>query len=146
MTEVLPAARAAYDEVRREPARHHALPRPRARRRRIRACRGPGPTSAFAEHAFAQLPRGTFWSSELVVTAETARILGLPEVSRTIRDLLLPFVDQVAFAGVWVAAPIAYGVGMAAAGCGDPRAAQFFSDAADIADRIHAPVLAGLCA
>jgi hypothetical protein len=144
MAEVLPTVRAAYDKyggnlpgttlflarALAEDESGHAEARTRV--------------SALAENAFAHLPRGTFWSSELVVTAETARMLGLSEVCRTIRDLLLPFVDQVAFAGVWVAAPIAYGVGMAAAGCGDSRAAQFFREAADIADRIHAPVLAAL--
>jgi DNA-binding SARP family transcriptional activator len=98
--------------------------------------------SDFAEDAFAKLPLGTFWSSALVVTAETACILELPDVSRTIRDLLLPFADQVAFTGLWVAAPIAYGVGVASVGCGDRRAPQFFEQAADIADRLHAPILA----
>jgi hypothetical protein len=69
-------------------------------------------------------------------------LVDLPEVSTVIRDLLLPFVDQVAFSGLWVAAPIAYGVGVAAAGCGDERAANFFKQAADVADRIHTPVFA----
>ncbi len=95
-----------------------------------------------AANEFARLPRGTFWSSALVVTAETAAIVDLPDVSRTIRDLLLPFVDQVAFSGLWVVAPISYGVAVASLGCGDRRAPQFFDQAAQIADRLHAPDLA----
>ena len=63
----------------------------------------------FAVDDFAQLPRGTFWSSALVLTAETAFIVDSPETSRVICDLLLPFADQVAFPGIWVTAPIAYG-------------------------------------
>ncbi len=78
--------------------------------------------ASVAENGFARLPRGTFWSTALVIAAETARIVELDDVSATIRDLLLPFADQVAFSGVWVAAPIAYAVGVACAGCRDPRA------------------------
>ncbi len=95
-----------------------------------------------AEDSFARLPMGTFWSSALVVTAETARILELPEISATIRDLLLPFADQVAFTGLWVVAPIAYGIGLAASGCGDRQARKFFEQAARIADELQAPVMA----
>lgn len=98
--------------------------------------------SDIAADSFAKLPLGTFWSSSLVVTAETACLLELPEVSSTIRDLLTPFVDQVAFTGLWVAAPIAYGVGIACVGCGDRHAPQYFEQAAAIADRLHAPILA----
>jgi hypothetical protein len=95
-----------------------------------------------AQDAFGQLTKGTFWSSVLVVTAETASILEMPDASSSIRDLLLPFLDQVAFSGVWVVAPIAYGVGVACAACGDRRAPQFFERAVEIAERIHAPLLA----
>jgi len=95
-----------------------------------------------AADGFSKLPMGTFWSSALVVTAETAQMLELPEVCSTIRDLLVPFADQVAFAGIWVAAPIAYAVGVAALGCGDACAPQFFERAAVIADGLGAPVLA----
>jgi hypothetical protein len=98
--------------------------------------------SEFAEDAFAKLPRGTFWSSALVIAAETACMLELPDVSSTIRDLLMPFVDQVAFTGLWVAAPIAYGVAVASVGCGDHRAPRFFEQAARIADDLDAPILA----
>lgn len=96
----------------------------------------------FARDGFAHLPRGTFWSSALILTAETARIVDLPEVSGAIRDLLMPFAHQVAFSGVWVTAPIAYGIGVAMTGCDDPRAPRFFDQAANLADRIHAPVIA----
>ncbi len=95
-----------------------------------------------ADDGFAKLPLGTFWSSALIVGAEAACLLDLPEVCGTIRDLLEPFIDQVAFTGLFVTAPIAYGVAVAAAGCGDDRAPKFFRHAAEIADRIHAPVLA----
>jgi DNA-binding SARP family transcriptional activator len=98
--------------------------------------------SNIAENAFANLPLGTFWSSALVVAAETACILELPEICATVREQLMPFADQVAFTGLWVAAPIAYGVGMAALGCGDRDAPQFFEQAAHVADRLNAPALA----
>jgi DNA-binding SARP family transcriptional activator len=96
----------------------------------------------FATARFAQLRRGAFWSSALILAAETACMLDLPELGVIVRDLLLPFADQVAFSGVWVAAPIAYGVAVAMTGCNDPRAPRLFEQAAEIADRIHAPVLA----
>ena len=54
----------------------------------------------------------------------------------------MPFADQVAFMGVWVTAPIAYGVGVAGIGCGDRDAPQFLAQAADVAERLHAPTLA----
>ena len=54
----------------------------------------------------------------------------------------MPFEDQVAFMGVWVTAPIAYGVGIAAIGCGDRRAPQFLEQAAEVAEGLHAPILA----
>jgi hypothetical protein len=95
-----------------------------------------------AEDRFARLPAGTFWSSALVVSAETAYLLGAGDVCETIRDLLLPFVDQVSFNGLWVVAPIAYGAGVAAAGCGDPEAHRYLERAAAIANRMHAPALA----
>jgi hypothetical protein len=91
---------------------------------------------------FEALQLGPFWSSALVITAESALILGLAPVSRTIRDLLVPFADQVAFTGTWVTAPIAYGVGVAMAGCDDPDAAPMLGRAGDIADGLGAPVLA----
>jgi hypothetical protein len=56
----------------------------------------------------------------------------------------VPFAGQVAHTGSWVIAPIAYGVGVAAAGCGDSRAGAHLEAAAGIADRLHAPVLADL--
>jgi DNA-binding SARP family transcriptional activator len=96
----------------------------------------------FASDSFARLRRGTFWSSALILTAETACILDLRDLSGVIRDLLMPFADQVAFTGAWVSAPIAYGIGIAMTGCGDPRARRLLEQAADIADRINAPVIA----
>ncbi len=95
----------------------------------------------FARDGFAQLRPGTFWSSALILTAETAGILDLPEVSGIIRDLLMPFADQVAYSGVWVTAPIAYGVGVAMTGCSDPRAPRFLEQAVDLADRMKAPAI-----
>ncbi len=88
--------------------------------------------------------RGPVWSSALVITAETACILGLPGLGRAVRDSLEPFADQVAFTGSWVTAPIAYGVGLAMASCGDAGAAPMLERAADVADRLGAPVLAAL--
>ena len=69
-------------------------------------------------------------------------MLRRPDVCATIRDLLLPFADQVAFSGIWVTAPVAYGVGVAACGCGDARAEDYFDQALAVADRMQAPVLA----
>jgi hypothetical protein len=61
-----------------------------------------------------------------------------------VRDALEPFADQVAFTGSWVTAPIAYGVGAAMAACGDDAARELLDRAADVADRLGAPVLAEL--
>jgi hypothetical protein len=88
--------------------------------------------------------RGPVWSSALVITAETACILGLPDLSRAVRESLEPFADQVAFTGSWVTAPIAYGVGVAMACCDDTGSAPMLDRAADVADRLGAPVLAAL--
>jgi hypothetical protein len=140
--EVLPTARAIYGELgARFPGvaliLARALAEDCARHDEARVL-----LSEVAANSFERLPFGTFWSSALVVTAETACILELPDVCATIRDLLLPFTDQVAFTGLWVVAPIAYGVGVASVGCDDRRASQHFDRAADIAMRMHAPVLA----
>jgi DNA-binding SARP family transcriptional activator len=91
-----------------------------------------------------KLRRGPMWSSALVITAETACLLGLPEIGRKIRDELEPYADQVAFTGSWVTAPVAYGVGLAMASCDDPGAVPMLERAADVADRLGAPVLAAL--
>ncbi|MGO9876677.1 MAG: hypothetical protein ACLPVY_23125 [Acidimicrobiia bacterium] len=95
----------------------------------------------FGADSFARLRRGTFWSSLLLISAETAYLLDLPEMCTVIRDLLLPFADQVAFTGGWVTAPIAYGIGIAMSGCDDPRARALLERAADIGERLDAPVL-----
>ncbi len=97
-----------------------------------------------ADDGFGRLRRGPAWSSALVITAETACLLDLPEVGRAVRDELEPFADQVAFTGSWVTAPIAYGVGVAMACCGDPGASAMLEQAVDVADRLGAPVLATL--
>jgi hypothetical protein len=96
------------------------------------------------DDGFGRLRRGPAWSSALVITAETACLLGLPDLGRAVCDELEPFADQVAFTGSWVTAPIAYGVGVAMACCGDPGAATMLEQAVDVADRLGAPVLAAL--
>jgi hypothetical protein len=140
--ELLPAARSFYDDVGvRFPGLGLILARvlceDRTRhddaRRLVRDV---------AAHRFARLPTGTFWSSGLILTAESAAMLGMRDVCETIRELLAPFVDLVSFNGLWVVAPIAYGVGVAAAGCGDRRARRHLEHAAAIATRMHAPILA----
>jgi DNA-binding SARP family transcriptional activator len=93
-----------------------------------------------ARHGFADLPLDQFWSSILVATAETAFVLDLPGVARPIRRLLEPYVDQVAFSGLWVIGPIAHGVAVAAAACHDPDADELFERSIEIADRLEAPV------
>jgi DNA-binding SARP family transcriptional activator len=142
VAELLPSARAVYDEFVAEfPGIALILARALAEDRQshddARAL-----LSEIAENDFATLPFGSFWSSALVITAETACMLELPTVCASIRDLLMPFTDQVAFNGLWVLAPIAYGVGVASIGCDDGRAPQFFDRATQIATRMHAPILA----
>jgi DNA-binding SARP family transcriptional activator len=141
IAELIPAVRAAHDDYSAVfPGMKLALARALAADPATHGEARAHLTSV-AENGFAQLPRGTFWSTALVIAAETAHILELADVSATIRDLLVPFADQVAFSGVWVAAPIAYAVGVACAGCDDSRAADFFTQAVQIAARINAPVL-----
>ena len=94
-----------------------------------------------AERDFEELPVGSFWASVLVVSAETAFLLDLPDVARVIRELLDPYVDQIAFAGSWVAAPVAYGSAVAAAASGDPSAGDLFELAIAMAERLDAPLL-----
>jgi DNA-binding SARP family transcriptional activator len=96
-----------------------------------------------AQHDFDDVRTDLFWSSILVATAETAFLLGLPDAARAIRRLLEPYADQVAFCGLWIAAPIAHGVAVAAAACGDRDADSFFEHAVTVAERIEAPVLRG---
>jgi hypothetical protein len=140
--ELLPAARSLHDDAGAQfPGLGLILARvlseDRARHDEAR-----GLLRDVAANRFAQLRAGTFWSSALVVTAETAYMLGARDVCETIRDLLLPFVDQVSFNGLWIVAPIAYGVGVAAAGCGDQEAKAYLARAVAIATRMHAPALA----
>ncbi len=98
--------------------------------------------AGFEDAGIMRLPRGFFWSSALVLTAETAFVLELPRLGERIRDELLPFADQVAFTGAWATAPIAYGIALAMAACEDLRSRKFLRRAEKIADRIQAPVLA----
>ena len=121
LAEVLPAMRAAHDEYGDKLpgltlVLARALVEDDSRRDEARAL-----VTEVAHDDFAQLRLGTFWASTLLVTAETARLLDLPDACRSIRDLLIPFVDQVAFSGLWVAGPIAYGVAVASSGCGTRR-------------------------
>ena len=94
-----------------------------------------------AQHDFDDVPTDLFWSSILVATAETAFLLDLPVAAHAIRRRLEPFADQVAFCGLWIAAPIAHGVAVAAAACGDRDADSFFERAVEVAEKIKAPVL-----
>jgi DNA-binding SARP family transcriptional activator len=90
---------------------------------------------------FADLPRNMHWAGSLVAAAEVACQLGDARVGRTVRGLLEPFVDRVAFNGVWVIAPIAYGVAVAAAAAGENTADGFFEHAIEVCDRMRAPML-----
>jgi DNA-binding SARP family transcriptional activator len=96
----------------------------------------------FAKNDFADVQLGPFWSSLLLITAETAALMKMAEASATVRDLLLPFADQVAHPGMWVAGPIAYGIAVACLGCSDPRASHYIERAVDTATRLGAPLLA----
>jgi hypothetical protein len=94
-----------------------------------------------AEHGFDDLPFDLFWSSILVATAETAFLLELPDAARAIHRLLEPYRDQVAFSGLWVAAPIAHGLGVAAATYRDPESAGYFRQSVKLAEQLEAPIL-----
>jgi DNA-binding SARP family transcriptional activator len=95
----------------------------------------------FAEDDFAQLPAQTpFWSTLLVVTAESALILQLEDAAATIYRMLEPFADQIAFTGNWVSAPIAYGLAVAAAASGS-SADDMFEKTLAICERLNAPLL-----
>lgn len=141
MVEALPAARATFDNlattmpgialVLARALAAHETSRDEARTILLE----------FGTGSFARLRRGTFWSSLLVISAETACLLDLGDMCATIRDLLLPFADQVAFTGSWVTAPIAYGIGIAMSGCDDRRSHALLDQAGDIAERLDAPVL-----
>jgi DNA-binding SARP family transcriptional activator len=142
IAEMLPFVRAAYDTT------HEVFPSIALTLARALADDEAGRDEArmllttFAGDDLAQLRRGTFWSTTLILTAETACILELPDLARAIRDLLSPFADQVACNGIWAPAPIAYGIGVAMLGCHDPRAEQLLEQAADIAERMQSPPLA----
>ena len=90
---------------------------------------------------FEDLPRNLHWSASLVAAAEVACTLGDARVGRTVRGLLEPFADRVAFNGVWVIAPIAYGAAVAAAAAGENTADTFFEQSIAVCDRMRAPML-----
>jgi hypothetical protein len=94
-----------------------------------------------AEHGFDDLPTDLFWSSILVATAETAYLLELPDAACAIHRLLEPYVEQVAFSGLFVAAPIAHGLGVAAATYRHPESAAYFRQSVKLAEQLEAPVL-----
>lgn len=141
IAEALPAARSTFDKL------HTMMPGIALVLARALAAHEASHDEAravlceFGADSFARLRKGTFWSSLLVISAETAYLLDLPETCTVIRDLLLPFADQVAFTGGWVTAPIAYGIGLAMSGCDDPRAQGLLDRAAGIGERLDAPVL-----
>ena len=144
LDEILPAARAAHDRY------GHGVPAMTLLLARALAEQRDGRDEArailaqFQADGFENFRINPMWSTALVLTAETANLLGLVDVCRSVRALLLPFADQIAHTGSWVTAPIAYGVGVATAGCGDSRAEAHLGSAAGLADRLHAPALADL--
>jgi len=135
--EVLPAVRHAFDDP------NTTIPGVALVLARALAANPTGQDEArellttFADDTFNQLRRGPFWSSALILTAETAHLVDLPDISRVIRDLLLPYADQVAFTGSWVTAPIAYGIGIAMTGCHDPRANQLLEHSTTITHHLN---------
>jgi hypothetical protein len=82
-----------------------------------------------------------FWSTALIFAAETAALVGNVEVAATVARLLEPFADQVAVAGNWAVAPIAYGVAVAAGAAERADADAYFSRALETATSLRAPVL-----
>jgi hypothetical protein len=94
-----------------------------------------------SRHGFDDLQRDQLWSSILLAAAESTFLLDLPDAARAIRRLLDPYIDQVAFSGLWVAGPIAHGVALAAAACNDPDTDALFEQALSLSDRLEAPAL-----
>ncbi len=92
-------------------------------------------------NAFDDLPRTLHWSGSLIAAAEVACTLGDARVGRTVRGLLEPFADRVAFNGTWVIAPIAYGIAVAAAAAGENSADAYFAQSIDVCERLRAPML-----
>jgi DNA-binding SARP family transcriptional activator len=90
---------------------------------------------------FEGLARDTFWATDLIFAAETAFLLGDAAAGRTIAAQLAPFVDQVAIAGNWPIAPIAYGAAMASAAARLDDTYALFERSLEIADRLRAPVM-----
>ncbi len=94
-----------------------------------------------AGHEFDDLPLGLHWAGSLVAAAEAACMLGNASVAKTVRILLEPFVERVAFNGVWTIAPIAYGAAVAAAAAGESACHDLFREALGVCDRLRAPML-----
>ncbi len=92
-------------------------------------------------NGFDDLPRTPHWSGSLIAAAEVACMLGDARVGRTVLGLLQPFADRVAFNGVWVVAPVAYGIALAAAAAGDSTADAYFEQAIALCERLRAPML-----
>ena len=90
---------------------------------------------------FEDLGHDTFWATDLIFAAETAFLLDDASAGRAIAGHLSPFVDQVAIAGNWPIAPIAYGAAMASAAARLDETYPLFERALDIAGRLRAPVM-----
>jgi len=144
LDDILPAARSAHDRYGHGvPAMTLLLARALAEQRDGRE-EAAAILAKFQAAGLDNLRINPMWSTALILTAETANILGLTEVCRAVRALLLPFGEQIAHTGSWATAPVAYGIGVAGAGCGDSRARAHLEDAAGLADRLRAPALAEL--
>jgi DNA-binding SARP family transcriptional activator len=96
---------------------------------------------ALAANKFEDMPQNTFWATLLVLSAESAWILEMPDVAEMLRPMFDSCVDQVAFNGMWVAAPLAHGAAFASAALGAADADDLFELAIDVADRLDSPFL-----
>jgi hypothetical protein len=95
----------------------------------------------FGARGLRELPHTSFWSTILLLTAETSFLVGLPDVARVVVELLEPHRGQVACPGNWVPGPFAYGAAVAAAAAGDGRARDLFEEAIALTDRLRSPLL-----
>ncbi len=87
------------------------------------------------------LPRGTFWSTIMVIAAESTWLLEEPRIAAILRPMFDSCVEQVACNGAWVAAPIAQGAAAAAAAMGAADADELFELAITVAERLGSPFL-----
>lgn len=97
--------------------------------------------AGFGARGVRDLPQTSFWSTVLLLTAETSFLLALPDIARVVLDLLEPHRAQVVCPGNWVPGSFAYGAAIAAAAAGDARAPELFEEAVALAERLHAPLL-----